>query len=243
MKITVLGRYGSFAAINGACSGYLVEDGDDHILIDCGNGVLSRLQRYCCIEKLDAIVISHLHDDHMGDLRILRYAIETKKAFGEMNQLIKLYIPETPVDVVKELSTGVYDVNFITDGLSIEVGKFLITFAAMQHTVESYAVAIGNNTSRVIYSGDTVLNDGLIQFSNNADVLICESTFAIASRLTAMTPHMTAAQAGYVAREAKVSRLLLTHFWFEESPEKCVEEARKFFDNVSAVEEFHSYNI
>jgi len=243
MKITILGKYGSFPAANGACSGYLIEDGDNHILIDCGNGVLSRLQKYCSIENLDAIVISHLHDDHMGDLRILQYAIETKKAFGEINWLMKLYIPRTPVDVVKELSTDIYDIHFITDELSVKVGKFLLTFAAMQHTVESYAISIENNTTRVVYSGDTILNDRLIHFSKRADVLICESTFAIASRLTAMTPHMTAAQAGYVAREAKVSKLLLTHFWFEENPKECVENAKGFFNNVSAVEEFHSYEV
>ena len=39
MRITVLGKSPSWQDADGACSGYLVEEGDDALLLDCGNGV------------------------------------------------------------------------------------------------------------------------------------------------------------------------------------------------------------
>ena len=61
MFLTVLGRHGPYPRPGGACSGYLLEDGETRVLIDCGSGVLSRLLEIMRPEQLDAIVLSHLH--------------------------------------------------------------------------------------------------------------------------------------------------------------------------------------
>ena len=43
MELTVLGCSGSYGApLGGACSGYLLRDGDTAIWMDCGNGTLHR---------------------------------------------------------------------------------------------------------------------------------------------------------------------------------------------------------
>ena len=56
-----------------ACSGYLVTAGGSRVLLDCGPGVLSSwLARDAA--PLDAIVLSHLHFDHVADLIPLGYA-------------------------------------------------------------------------------------------------------------------------------------------------------------------------
>jgi ribonuclease BN (tRNA processing enzyme) len=82
MKLTVLGNNGPFPSAGGACSGYLITEGDKNILIDCGNGVLANLQRFIPIEELDAIILTHLHSDHMSDMMILRYALQIKMNRG-----------------------------------------------------------------------------------------------------------------------------------------------------------------
>ena len=38
MRLTVLGKSPSWQDADGACSGYLLEDGDTAVLLDCGNG-------------------------------------------------------------------------------------------------------------------------------------------------------------------------------------------------------------
>ena len=72
MKMTILGCYGPYPAAGGACSGYLVQEAGCTILLDCGNGVLSRMQEHIDFLQLDAALISHLHADHLSDLMILR---------------------------------------------------------------------------------------------------------------------------------------------------------------------------
>ena len=42
----MLGKSPSWQDADGACSGYLVEDGDTCLLLDCGNGVFSKLRRF-----------------------------------------------------------------------------------------------------------------------------------------------------------------------------------------------------
>ena len=68
MRITVLGKSPSWQDADGACSGYLVEEDGYHLLLDCGNGVFSKLRRFVDYVDVDAVVISHLHADHFLDL-------------------------------------------------------------------------------------------------------------------------------------------------------------------------------
>src|SRR5437764_7485128 len=75
MRLTVLGKSPSWQDADGACSGYLIEDGDTCVLIDCGSGVFAKLRRFRDYAKVDAIVISHLHADHFLDLVPWAYAL------------------------------------------------------------------------------------------------------------------------------------------------------------------------
>ena len=69
------GKSPSWQDIDGACSGYLIEDGDTALLLDCGNGVFSKLRRFIDYVDVDAVVLSHLHADHFLDLVPFSYAL------------------------------------------------------------------------------------------------------------------------------------------------------------------------
>jgi len=75
MRLTVLGKSPSWQDADGACSGYLIEEDGTTILLDCGNGVFSKLRRYCDYINVDAVLISHLHADHFLDLVPFSYAL------------------------------------------------------------------------------------------------------------------------------------------------------------------------
>ena len=60
---------------DGACSGYLVEERETCLLLDCGNGVFSKLRQFRDYVDVDAVVISHLHADHFLDLVPYSYAL------------------------------------------------------------------------------------------------------------------------------------------------------------------------
>jgi ribonuclease BN (tRNA processing enzyme) len=68
VRLTVLGKSPSWQDADGACSGYLIEEDGTTVLLDCGNGVFSKLRRFRDYTKVDAVVISHLHSDHFLDL-------------------------------------------------------------------------------------------------------------------------------------------------------------------------------
>jgi ribonuclease Z len=60
---------------------------------------------------------------------------------------------------------------------------------------------------------DTRLCDAAFELADDADLLVCESTFADAdAALAADYGHLTAGQAGQIAAAAGVRRLVLTHF-------------------------------
>ena len=68
MRLTVLGKSPSWQDADGACSGYLLQEGDTSVLLDCGNGVFGKLRRFADYVDVDAVVLSHLHADHFLDL-------------------------------------------------------------------------------------------------------------------------------------------------------------------------------
>src|SRR3984885_10148500 len=75
VQITVLGKSPSWQDAGGACSGYLVQEEDFVLLIDCGNGVFSKLRRFCDYVDVGAVVITHMHADHFLDLVPFSYAL------------------------------------------------------------------------------------------------------------------------------------------------------------------------
>jgi ribonuclease BN (tRNA processing enzyme) len=64
VRLDVLGFAGA-APLQGACSSYLVSHAGTRVLLDCGPGTLERLWRHGVLGELDAIVISHMHADHV----------------------------------------------------------------------------------------------------------------------------------------------------------------------------------
>lgn len=81
---------------------------------------------------------------------------------------------------------------------------------------------------------DTAWCDGALELAAGADLVLCESTFLSAdSHLAEQYGHMTAQQAGRLAREAGARRLVLSHFSRRYPDENAfAEEAGSEFDDV-----------
>ena len=76
LSVTILGCSGTYAGPGGACSGYLVRGGGTTVWVDTGPGTLGNLQQHVDITALDAVVVSHSHPDHWGELGVLRNALK-----------------------------------------------------------------------------------------------------------------------------------------------------------------------
>lgn len=80
-------------------------------------------------------------------------------------------------------------------------------------TVTVEQVSVRREGQRFAFVMDTRLCDGVYALAEKADLLVIESTFLSSeATLAAEYGHLTAAQAGQVAAESGVRKLVLTHF-------------------------------
>lgn len=98
---------------------------------------------------------------------------------------------------------------------------------------------------KMVYSGDTLPCEEMVQFANGADLLIHEATYTLEDNDKAVQNfHSTSADASKIAGEAKVGKLILTHF----SPRytntnDLLAEARKEFKNSHLAYDLMVINI
>lgn len=67
MEIKFLGTGGAFDYEYGNSSAWVVRGGA-HILIDCGNTTYAALRQAGVADRIDYMLITHFHDDHVGSL-------------------------------------------------------------------------------------------------------------------------------------------------------------------------------
>ena len=215
------------------------------MLLDCGNGILSRLQQFHAIQEINAIFLSHLHFDHIGDLFLLRYAYETMLAFGDGDFLpIPVYLPATPREIVDLLRVEeLFTFHFMQEDTNHTIGELQFRFQRMQHSVECYGIGVNEGDKRLVYSGDTSFHEVLIEFVGGADMFLCEATTSGKDASPVPLPHLNARQAGEIAAQAQVGRLLLTHNSFMEERQEILLCAQQYFAASELVEEMRTYEV
>jgi len=244
MKLTVIGNCGPYPPKDGACSGYLLETEDAKILIECGSGVLSRLQNYCAIEDITHIILSHLHYDHMGDIMVLKYAIEGKRKRGENLRTIKIFLPNEPAEEFKKIiSKDLFDVIEIKNNLKVNISNLNASFAKMSHPIPSYGVRIQKGEKVFVYSGDASYSNFPFSFVKDCDIFLCDSALLASEKKSPDVPHLTSAEVGKIAKDARVKRLLITHFWPEANKEDNLKEALAIFPQTEIAQQNKSYEI
>ena len=232
--VTVLGSSPSWPRPGGACSGYLLAAQGTNVLVDCGPGVAGRLFARVGLEALSAIVISHMHADHVLDLVSLRKAIKHGRLGGAMPTTVLL--PPGGIGKLGELGRALNgDERFFSDAFSLEeydpglpalLGPLTFSFRRVQHSAPCYAMRITAGGT-LVFSGDSGPSDALVEHARAADLFLCEAAVASAADdRSDQRSHLTPSEAGELARRAGVRRLLLTHAAFDpRDPERPVREA------------------
>jgi ribonuclease BN (tRNA processing enzyme) len=222
-------------AAGDACSGYLVSQASTHVLLDCGTGVLSRLQQVIALRELSAVYITHFHPDHYLDLITLRYAIR----YGSWpDWRVRLLAPPGADWFLTELGlalrkndsffSGSFAIEEYQAGRGIKVGELGLNVQRTTHDEPNWAVRV-SGLGELVYTGDTQPSRDLEAFASGADVLLCEATYPTHDAEILAENHLTGRQAGELARRAQVGRLVLTHFWPMFSRAEIAEEAEAAF--------------
>jgi ribonuclease BN (tRNA processing enzyme) len=264
MRLTVLGKSPSWQDADGACSGYLLEDGDASLLMDCGNGVFSKLRRFRDYTRVDAVVISHLHADHFLDLVPFSYAL----TYAPRQQPVpvarwpgtdaparpRLIVPRGATETFRRIVGAWGNEDLIENAFRIEeydedstpeVGSLRLHFHKVPHFTETFAICASstNGGGRLAYGADCRPTDEIVRFAHGADLLLIEATLPRPER-TGERGHLTPREAGEHGRKAAAARLVITHISDELDELWAKEEASVGFGGpVEVAEEGAVYDV
>ena len=240
--VTVLGCSGSFTGPGRACSGYLFRADRHQLLVDCGNGSSANLQRITRPEDLDAILITHRHVDHCVDLIGMFYAL---RFHPRGPQPIRLYAAPEVVDTLTGLLSHdsalefreVFEVTEVVGGDTFEVGPMRVQLADAIHPVPTVSARIEAHDVSVVYSSDSAGGPELLELARDCDLFLCEATWQGDGSDVPPGMHLTAYEAGHLATEAGVKRLVLTHVLGSLDRNQSLAEAQTTFDGDLALAE------
>lgn len=246
MILKILGSVSPYPKRDNNCIGYLIYDTDNNqkILLDCGNGITRLMNFPYDLEDL-TIIISHLHKDHYADLSAIAYASYVYHNLGLLNSKVKVYIPEC-----KDLEDYHYLVNYGTENYmdfyvynensNLNINAINISFYQTQHSIKTFAMNIIKDSTKLSYSADTGYDENISLFFQDADILICESSF-LKQQKNGNVNHLSAEEAAMIAKKANVKKLILSHFWPEIDKAKYLDETKYIFENVEVALENNEY--
>jgi ribonuclease BN (tRNA processing enzyme) len=240
MKLTVLGTSAAFAGKNDGCSSYLFTCDGRNYLIDAGPGCVSMLQNYISYKDLDAILLSHLHADHVSDIYTLRYAVFVAQRDGLMRPKFPIYMPTNPKDTFKFIRSNIkeeFSITEINENLELNLNGMKARFLSTDHSVSAFAMRFEYKESTLVYTTDTGFFDDLVPFCRGADILLSEATLQEKDVELASLGHMTAQIAGDLAKRAGVKKLVLTHLWPEYDKRISLQEAKNTFSGEIVIAE------
>lgn len=202
------------------CSGYWIDAGGTRILLDCGGGVVHGMARLGLPwPRLDHLLLTHFHNDHIGDVPLLFFALKWGVAEGRTAPLT-VWAPRGIQDRLTAMAAAfgehVDDPGFpvtvreVAPDDAFEAGSVRVTAAATPHTEESLAYRLEHGSAVIGYTGDTGPSLDVARFLAGCDVLIAECSLPDHA---AMPTHLTPTSLAAMAGEARPERLVISHVY------------------------------
>lgn len=210
---------------------------EETMLVDTSSGtvVLRQLASAgIALQSIRHLFITHLHFDHVGGLAPLLVALTTvpdasltvhatPATLVSLRELLALTIPG-----VEGWIGGGLRWRELFPGQPVGAGDAEVTPFEVDHGIECVGFRVDRNGSAMTFAADTRPSENVVRYAKGADLLVHEA-YGLESRAEQAHTfgHSTAAQAGRVALEAGVGRLVLTHLRASRhvSPEELAVEA------------------
>lgn len=233
MKLTVLGGSAASVGIGQGCSGYLIECDDTRVVLDLGPGTLPELRRHTDFRTLDAVVISHMHVDHVLDVLALRFALAYNPVPAPLS--IPLWLPPDGTSTLRKVGAAFATADAGDDYFSpmftiaeydpeavLTVGHLSFTFRRTVHPLPCWAIRVASAAQPgrdLVYTADTGPSVDFDGFVDGCAVLLSEATMT-ATRQEPFEEriHLSGEDAGKLASSAGVETLVLTHMFEESDP-------------------------
>jgi ribonuclease Z len=210
------------------------------ILIDCVSTPAVRLAKAgLALEDVNDLILTHFHPDHVSGVPLLLMNMwimgrrKSMRVYGLHHCLKRL--EDMMGSYHWESWPGFFPVAFhrlpeTERVLVLENDDIRILSSPVRHLVPTIGIRIESKEDgpTIVYSSDTEPCPSAIRLAAGADVLLHEATGASVG-------HSSARQAGEVARQAEVGRLLLIHYSPFEPGETLLAEAGESFQGELAL--------
>jgi len=195
MHLTVVGSGDAFGSGGRSNTCFWLETAKGTLTVDFGASALPALKALKLdLNRIDGIVLSHLHGDHFGGLPflLLDYQFLARRErpltiAGPPGTRARL---EAALEIFFPKSSGTkwrfpWNVQEIPVWIETDVLDHSVMTAEVIHQsgAPSTAVRISDGDKIFAYSGDTEWTDALLPIAANADLFICEC-YAYAGKMT-----------------------------------------------------------
>jgi ribonuclease BN (tRNA processing enzyme) len=103
------------------------------------------------------------------------------------------------------------------------------------HTADSIAYRFEERGRSIVFTGDCDYDQGLIDLSQEADLLVMDCSFPNALKVSG---HLTPAECGSIAKQAQAKKLILSHIYpGENTASILLNECKSVFDGEVVVAE------
>lgn len=220
MKVTILGSGTAVPQSHRSPSGTWITEGNTSVLVDCGAGTSQRLVAAGgTLQDLDAILLSHAHLDHIADLPAILFSLNLPSLARTATLTVVHSVALQPVvDGLKAtfgkwMAPEGFNVKWtaLQPGFGTTVGRVKIRTFAVDHHPTSIGFLLQGREAIAIPS-DTALCQSVVEGIRGADNLLVECSNTDGTRSDG---HMTPSDVVFLAREAQIKRLIVTHLYPE----------------------------
>ncbi|MCU4739846.1 MBL fold metallo-hydrolase [Halobacteria archaeon AArc-m2/3/4] len=210
MRVTFLGTGSAMPTGERFQTGILVQEDGRTLLIDCGSGVLHRLQQSGVgYEAVSTVLLTHHHLDHVADLLPL---MKARWLAGEDH--LEIVGPRG----TKGLVDGLLEVHEYMQGKlelqvrevvagEFSVGGFDVAAYETRHSLRCLAYRFDD---RFTFSGDSEAFAGLANFADGSAILLHDCSFPDD---VDVSNHPTPSQLGVELADVEIGRVYLTHLY------------------------------
>ncbi len=222
--VTILGSGAAIPQTDRNAPGLLLTDRQNKLtyMIDCGSGSTQQVVRTGIpYTQITHLFLSHLHPDHTAELPALLQALaldtppHVLEIFGPIGT--KFFCQTIVQTLFPLLETRVsFNVTEVEEGCIVIGSNWDVMCTQVEHFgLNALAYRFKFNNRIMVYSGDTAPCESLKRLSVNANLLIHECSILDDASEELFEGHSSPSQVAELARDCKVEKLCLTHFYPE----------------------------